>query len=147
MTRISIPMLQKVGGGISDDGKHIRLDLTAKSGERMQFALAGDDFTKFISFIIGLAAESAAKALQDKTERREVSANPILISEMGVGMGRTEDEALLTVRAGIFQMLFAVSLDTLIGTLILARARGREGGRRASRPSTLGPVRRNGRSG
>lgn len=117
MTKISVPILQNVEGDTSADGKHIRLKLTAKSGEQMQFALVGDDFTKFISFIIGLAAESAAKAPQDQTEMREVSAEPILITEMGVGMGRTEDEALLTVRAGIFQMLFAVSLDTLIGTL------------------------------
>ena len=117
MPNIAVPILKNVSGDVSPDGKHIMLELSFAKGDPIRFALPSDDFTKFISFVINLVLERVPKQVQDKTEAKTITAQPIMVSEMGVARGRSPDEALVSFRASIFQMAFAVNLATLLESL------------------------------
>ena len=117
MQNVTVPLLKSTEGVVSDDGKHLLLKLRATTGSTFDVALKESDITRLIAFLIESAAKSAAKKKPDTEETQELTVSPIIVKEIGIAHGRSDTEALLIVRSGIFQMSFAAEISTLKRTL------------------------------
>ena len=112
-----IPELRDIDWGMSDDGRSIELLFKAHSGEQIVSRMTDESLFRFLTRLIDLGVRSGEKAAPDKVETRRIRAEPIPVSQMGVGPGREPTEVNLLLRTGMLEMLFAVDAGLLLEAL------------------------------
>ena len=113
MKEVNPPRLAHLGGAVSPDGKHVMLEIEASTGDKMSVTLHGEELSKTIEFMIGLAQKTAAKTAPDFPE--ELPVLPIPVAGLGLAPGRSLTEAILAMKLGVLTLSFAVELSDLDG--------------------------------
>lgn len=110
----SVPVSTGVTAIVSEDGNHI--GMTFKTyGEPIRIAFPAQNLGHMIAHLIGVAESEAGRKVT-KLPKGEVTSVPIAVAGLGVSPGRSETEALLSIRTGPMTLTFAVDLSTLLGT-------------------------------
>ena len=90
----------------------IVLNVTAKNGNSLEFALSPNDAQQFISYVISVMQTSVSHhALSKQGEQpspSSITATPIEARDIGYAKGRTSSEQLVAIDIGQFQLVFAV---------------------------------------
>ena len=109
--------IKDIEWALSLDGKYIQLTFTAGSGEKMVSRMSDEGFTGFLTMLINVGVLSAEKSAGPAPEVRTIRADPIPVSQVSIGAGRTAQEVVLTVRTGMMELLFAVDPRILLDAL------------------------------
>ena len=109
----SAPVSTSVAVTVSKDGNYIGMTFGTK-GDPVNIAFPAQNIGHMIAHLIGVVEGEAAKRVT-RFPKGEVTSVPIAVAGLGVARGRSETEALLTIRTGPMTLTFAVDLPTLIG--------------------------------
>ena len=113
---VQAPIATGVGVTVSGDGNYVGLSFEAQSGEPIVVGFPAQNLGNMIAEMIN-TGENIASQHKTKIEQQEsVTALPIGVVSLRVAVGRTETEALLSIRTGPMTLTFAVDLTTLHGT-------------------------------
>jgi len=96
------------------DDEHVAIIFTA-GPEKMGVALTNEMLSPFVGRIIQEAVRFGQTQSPRTEDRETIYANPIPVSAMAVARGRTETEAMLTIRFGNLTLSFAVEASMLHG--------------------------------
>jgi hypothetical protein len=113
MTTESIPTLHKIDVSIAHDGETIALRFYDSNLQSLSVAFTADSFAGFLSNLIGIGTNAAETAAAPDTEGRLLNTTAVPVTQIGLGDGRDPTEAIVTLRAGAFQMAFGVPWSML----------------------------------
>lgn len=109
----SVPISTGVAVTVSEDGNYIGMTFGTK-GEPVEIAFPAQNIGHMIAHLIKVVEGEAAKKVT-RFPKGEVTSVPIAVAGLGVALGRSETEALLSIRTGPMTLTFAVDLSTLLG--------------------------------
>ena len=109
----SAPVSTSVAVTVSEDGNYIGMTFNTK-GEPVNIAFPAQNLGHMIAHLIGVAESEAGRKVT-KFPKGEITSVPIAVAGLGVALGRSETEALLSIRTGPMTLTFAVDLPTLLG--------------------------------
>ena len=112
MDNVKVSLLKHLDGHVSDDGGHVMLEIEDSTGKSMAVALNGEDLSKTIAFMLGLAEDTVARTAPDLPQ--ELLVHPISVADMAVAPGRAPTEAILAMKLGSLTLSFAVNCTTLV---------------------------------
>ncbi len=115
MPEITASGLKNMTGNVSDDGSAVIVGFETFDGQKMSCALNRDSLSKAVSFLLKLSEESAQKTAPENRRVEEITANPLPVAQIGVGRGRSDDEAILSIQFGILRLSFSTEPATLLG--------------------------------
>lgn len=139
MNQVTLPLLANLSGTPSDDGTLVALTLTAKNGTQFAVAMAANQLAGAVALMIRLAQRAATLQPADKkTETNRLA--PIPASGLGVGKGRRETDALLSVQLGPMEMTFDTSHAALTAALQQLRALQGQAAAPAAAPRAAAPA-------
>ncbi len=122
----SAPVSTGVVVTVSEDGNYVGMTF-GTMGEPVKISFPAQNIGHMIARLIGVTEGEAAKSVTTFS-RGEVTSVPISVAGLGVARGRSETEALLSIRTGPMTLTFAVDLPTLHGMCENLRRMTRETG-------------------
>ncbi len=110
---VGVPVATNVTAKLSPEGSHLALLFQTKAGDDIAIGLGERELSKTVAFLIQNAEQAAAKHETDVSPQ-ELTALPISIVGMNISRGRSESEALVSMKLGILVLTFAIDLPTLL---------------------------------
>jgi hypothetical protein len=112
----NVPIAQGIDFSLSGDLKNVALVFKLADGA-LPVAFPADKMGHVIATLIQAAQEVAARSPTPAPVDQSQQAKPIDTLALAIGPGRTESEALLTVKVGPLDLTFATELSTLMVAL------------------------------
>ena len=109
---VEVPVATNVTAELSPEGNHLALFFQTKAGDDIAIGLGERELSKTAAFLIQNAEQAAAKHETDVSPQ-ELTVLPISIVGMNISRGRSESEALVSMKLGILVLTFAIDLPTL----------------------------------
>ncbi len=109
---VEVPVATNVTAKLSPEGSHLALLFQTKAGDDIAIGLGERELSKTAAFLIQNAEQAAAKHETDVSPQ-ELTVLPISIVGMNISRGRSESEALVSMKLGILVLTFAIDLPTL----------------------------------
>ncbi len=109
----SAPVSTSVAVTASQDGNFVCMTFSTK-GEPVSIAIPAQNLGHMIAHLIGVSESEAGRKVT-KFPKGKITSVPIAVAGLGVGQGRSETEALLSIQTGPMTLTFAVDLPTLLG--------------------------------
>lgn len=113
-TTQSVPVSTGVSVAASEDGNFVSMIFKTKD-KPVSIAFPAQNLGHMIAHLIGVAEREAGRKVT-RFPKGDVTSVPIAVAGLGVTRGRSETEALLSIRTGPMTLVFAVDLSTLLGT-------------------------------
>ena len=114
MAQITASGLKNMTGNVSKDGKTMIIGFENHDGATLSCALNQDSLHQCVTLLLNLAEESGQKFAPDDKKVTTLTLSPLPIAQIGVGRGRTESEAVLSVQTGALRLAFATELSTIV---------------------------------
>jgi hypothetical protein len=116
-----LPLLKDFTAAISPDGKWVALNFVDDQDASLRFAVGQDKLGKLVTGILETCQK--AELIAPSTNRESVEGSPLMVGGLGVGPGRTNSEAILSVSVGPTTLLFAIELSRLLDMGELLRSK------------------------
>ncbi len=110
---VEVPVATNVTAELSPEGNHLALFFQTKAGDAIAIGLGERELSKTAAFLIQNAEQAAAKHETDVSPQ-ELTTLPISIVGLNISRGRSESEALVSMKLGILVLTFAIDLPTLL---------------------------------
>ncbi len=111
---VSVPIAKRVAADVSEDGNLVRLCFETADGP-INVAFPAQNLGQMIGHLANVGEKIAGEHQTKIQEQETVNVLPIPVAALGVGQGRADTEAILSLRTGPMTLAFAVDLSTLSG--------------------------------
>lgn len=108
------PVATGVSVEFSTDGEFIGMTFATKNAP-VRISFPKKNLGDMIAHLVNVAEREASEKVT-KLPSGEITTTPISAVALGIARGRSESEALLSIRTGPMTLTFSVDLSTLAGT-------------------------------